>query len=983
MLAALALPACSVGDQESEGGDFVGDNPGGSPNGRGDEDAAGESGGDGEAAPDDGEDGERDITEADIVQIEGNRLYALSRYGGLTVIDISRPDVFPVLGRHRVNAQPFEMYVDEAQVFVMYSDFGSYDYDEATGGFTWKSSSRLLALDTTRASDIEVRGEFELPGSIQDSRRVGDVLYLVTFEDGYCWLCADTPSTVVTSLDVSDEANVTLVDQLRFENDSDIANEWGWSGPRSVSATDERMYVAGLEYSDAQTEHSVIDVIDISDPGGALVLGARVEVAGQISNRWQMDEYEGVLRVVSQPGFWNSSSPPRIETFAVTSAAEIAPLGGVDMVLPRPESLQSVRFDGPRGYAITFEQTDPLFTLDLSDPSVPRQVGELEIPGFVYHMEPRGDRLIGIGFDTTNENGAINVSVFDVSDFANPTMLSRVNFGGDWASFSEDQNRIHKSFQILDELGLMLVPYQGWDWAEASCESAYQSGIQLVDWQDDNLTLRGVAPSHGQARRGLIHEQRLLGISDMAVESFDISDRDTPVKTSELTLAANVSSMAFGDGVIVRLSNDWWTNEALLEVANAADPENPDALGRLRLDSFLASDVDTSEGCYWGGFYDTDMFVHEGFVYLVREVWSGNDESTVLDVVDIRDPSAPAYVEQIELPFTRGWSYGPYLGNDEQRAAIVGDTLVMFAGETEWHESTQQPSSTASFELVDLRDPAHPTHARSIARPSALAHGGLQVFDGVIVSWHMGSANADASKVRFYLDRLDLPTTDTAAAAEPVNVPGTVVAWDETTKRAVTVDFQLETTTTDSRACWSHPRSWNFDERTGECQLYRRDLQLVEVAGERAVLLDTAALEGENGAVRSVAASESRLFVELQRGAWRWEDEGSAGYTEVPTTELAVFSSWTGDELTLGNAMKIGGAYGWVSGLQALDTRAVFVTENGLGEVDATDPTSPSVDVHDLFGYYCSDLEAEGSQVYCAMGEFGLQMVSLDQVAGR
>src|SRR5688572_13470864 len=109
-LAVLVLPACS-GDATDPGdpGDFVADNPfahgdqgegltgtaGGEESG-----GAASSGGEGGEDPsggDDngGEDGEREIAEADIIQIEGDRLYALSQYGGLTVIDISTPDAFP------------------------------------------------------------------------------------------------------------------------------------------------------------------------------------------------------------------------------------------------------------------------------------------------------------------------------------------------------------------------------------------------------------------------------------------------------------------------------------------------------------------------------------------------------------------------------------------------------------------------------------------------------------------------------------------------------------------------------------------------------------------------------------------------------------------------------------------------------------------------------------------------------------------------
>lgn len=131
------------------------------------------------------------------------------------------------------------------------------------------------------------------------------------------------------------------------------------------------------------------------------------------------------------------------------------------MVLPRPERLRSVRFDGDRAYAITFEQTDPLFTIDLGEPAAPVQARELEIPGWVFHMHPQGDRVLGLGFDDGNAAGSLTVSLFDVSDLESPGLLSRVNFGGDYGWLAEDQDRIHKAFNILDEENLILVPFSG------------------------------------------------------------------------------------------------------------------------------------------------------------------------------------------------------------------------------------------------------------------------------------------------------------------------------------------------------------------------------------------------------------------------------------------------------------------------------------------------------------------------------------------
>jgi hypothetical protein len=305
------------------------------------------------------------------------------------------------------------------------------------------------------------------------------------------------------------------------------------------------MYVAGPEWGQNGPIGSTIQVIDISDPAGNMVEGATVQVAGQINSRWQMDEYEGVFRVISQSPEWNLVEPPHVQTYTVVSSNQLTPLGSTTLAIPRPEQLQSVRFDGPRAYAITFQQTDPLFTIDLSDPAAPVQAGELVMPGFVYHMEPRGDRVLGLGLDNTSGTGSLHVSLFDVSDLSAPTMIDRVNFGGEWGWFAEDQDRIHKAFRVLDDAGLVLMPFSGWSYDDLDVNGCgygtWQSGVQLIDWANDTLTLRGIAPTLGSARRGFLHGERLFAMSDDRVESFDITDRDAPAPTAKAALAQNVT----------------------------------------------------------------------------------------------------------------------------------------------------------------------------------------------------------------------------------------------------------------------------------------------------------------------------------------------------------------------------------------------------------------------------------------------------------
>ncbi len=980
----LAASALATGCAEpADAGDFVSDNPasGGGDGGEttdGGSDPDGDGAGGTDGGEDPGDDGEREIAEADIVQIEGDRLYALSRFSGLAVIDVSTRDELPVLGRYRAQAQPFEMYVAGGQVFVMFSDFGVYEWDDELQSYTWHQTSKLMALDATDPANIRVRGEFDLPGQIQDSRRVGDILYLVTYENGSCWNCQPAANTTITSLDVSDEANPKRVDQLVF---TDEADDIGWGGQRSVSSTTERMYVAGSEWRESGDVESSIDVVDISDPDGDLAPGTNVPVAGQITSRWQMDEFEGVLRVVSQPGFWGSSNPPVIETFTVTSAHEVTALGSTSMVLPRPESLRSVRFDGTRGYAITFEQTDPLFTLDLSDPATPRQVGELEIPGWVYHMEPRGDQIIALGFDQNHPDGSVNVSLFDVSVFDQPTMLDRVHFGGDWATFGEDQNRIHKAFNILDELGLILVPYSGWDYDdddEWGCYGTYKGGIQLIDMAGRELLLRGVADSRGRPRRALLHDDRLLSVSDKAVESFDITNRDAPTKTADLTLATNVNRVVKAGGRLIRLSLDWWSNETTLEVASAADPENPEALGRLSL-AELSKGGNEYE-CWDYGLYGADIFAQDGHVYLVHEVYTYGaqyEESTRMDVFDVRDPLNLRHVRSMELPFARGYEVvnpgGLDVGAD--RTVQIGPYLVMSRSSTNYDATL--PVANGSFEVIDLTDPANPAHVGTLSRPPALQYGGLQVHEGQVVSWHMRKENPSGTKVRFYLDRLDLDDPTDPSARAPVNVPGVVVAYRESSGRVVTVDFQLERKNMPEDACWGEPKIYGYQYETGECILLHRDLNLTQLQGTRAVWLDNLDIEGDEGSLRAVIASDDRVFVHVQvGGGGGYVDDGHGGYVP-PSQEIVTLSDLTETKLTEASRLELGMTWLWLHGAGAHETRLVFPHQEGLAVIDAHDARNPELTVHPVYGYGCQDLSLADGTAYCALGEFGVQAVDL------
>ncbi|MFF5295157.1 beta-propeller domain-containing protein [Paractinoplanes globisporus] len=146
-------------------------------------------------------------------------------------------------------------------------------------------------------------------------------------------------------------------------------------------------------------------------------------VPGMLLNQYSMSEWDGNLRVATTD-LGSRSSAVRVLAPRGTKLTQVGEIDG----LGKGEQIYAVRFLGPRGYVVTFRQTDPLFSLDLSDPSRPRLAGELKISGYSAHLQPVGDDLlVGVGQEASAQgvrNGVL-ISLFDVANPADPRRLAK------------------------------------------------------------------------------------------------------------------------------------------------------------------------------------------------------------------------------------------------------------------------------------------------------------------------------------------------------------------------------------------------------------------------------------------------------------------------------------------------------------------------------------------------------------------------------
>lgn len=290
-------------------------------------------------------------------------------------------------------------------------------------------------------------------------------------------------------------------------------------------ASTERLYVATNRWENADvpegattkrapaTTSQHTDVHSFSIAGSApAAYEASGRVEGHVLNQYSMSESGDDLRIATtvsgnggivRPLPMPVDCPPNAEC-AVTEPApagdpgdsrivvlrrdgdvlkEIGKVGGLGVT----EQIKSVRYVGDIAYVVTFRQTDPFYVVDLSDPTAPKTLGELKVPGFSSYLHPVGQNLVlGVGSDATDEGrikGA-KLSLYDTSDPVAPKELAT------WISadlgFQAD-NDPH-AFSWDAERSTAYLPYYGSCFSDTGQCGVQGNGVLVVRVADGAIT---------------------------------------------------------------------------------------------------------------------------------------------------------------------------------------------------------------------------------------------------------------------------------------------------------------------------------------------------------------------------------------------------------------------------------------------------------------------------------------------------------------
>ncbi len=472
------------------------------------------------------------VDEADTVKTDGEYLYTVTG-SNISILKAYPPQEVQLISTLALgDIYPSGIFATGDRLVVLGNNYSSIIAGSAPlivpyyfSYYYGDSKAYAQVYDTSNKSDLRLLRTFAMTGNYVNSRMIGKYVYFVISQPAY--VVNDTvflPS--IYSGGKATELRPTEVYYSNFSdsylyyttfiamNIQDTAEE-----PTSMTVTTgvtSNMYVSlNNIYVTFPERSGETSIYRIRMENNNLTCEAEGTVPGHELDQFSMDEYGDYFRIVTT----DSTTGP-IRTGLVTTNITIGPqhtnlyvlnmnmsvVGKLENI-SAGENMHSSRFLDDRCYLVTFQKTDPLFVIDLRDPTNPAILGELRIPGYSDYLHPYDDtHIIGVGKETTEAEAGtfswyqgIKISVFDVSNVSNPIQLSKYVIG-DRGSDSPVLTD-HKAFLFDKTKNLLVIPVTvaeidasqypegvpSYAYGTAVWQGAYVFNITLTD----GLVLRG------------------------------------------------------------------------------------------------------------------------------------------------------------------------------------------------------------------------------------------------------------------------------------------------------------------------------------------------------------------------------------------------------------------------------------------------------------------------------------------------------------
>jgi inhibitor of cysteine peptidase len=466
------------------------------------------------------------VDEADTVKTDGKYLYTIGNNSQVLYVIDANPQSSRIVSRIFLNntyLSGIYLSQDGSRLAVIGNQYVPYPYEKMPAITTdiaiypyWNSGSTFIYVyDVSNQAKPVLASNFTMSGNYFNSRMINNYIYTIVTQNAY--LVNDTvilptvftgtststiyPSkiyyanvpdswysyTTFVALNIIDSAqkpsNMTIMmggAGTMYVSQDNIyltypLNEWQ---PMKISTPTSNSPITSGSTGTASSGTSTVlpipimpyisqqktSIYRIHIAGASMTFAAQGNVTGNVLNQYSMDESNGYFRIATNFYDYNSNSGASTQQNNLYVLDMSLKIVGKLENLGTGENFHAARFMGNRCYLVTFMKTDPLFVIDLSQPTSPKVLGELIIPGYSDYLHPYDEtHLIGLGKDavaSTQGNFAwyqgLKLSLFDVSNVNAPKEISQYIIGDrgtDSPALSDP-----KAFLFDSSRGLLIIP---------------------------------------------------------------------------------------------------------------------------------------------------------------------------------------------------------------------------------------------------------------------------------------------------------------------------------------------------------------------------------------------------------------------------------------------------------------------------------------------------------------------------------------------
>ena len=418
------------------------------------------------------------VDEGDIIKNDGKYIYIAYSYNNSDIYiyetNNENSELISTITCPEINDYEkgivLDMYLYDNKLIVNleYSKpITNYEYSKIHNYLPIDCKTATVIYDISDKSNPKEVKEFSQDGNYISSRVINNQLYLITnktvneqinniesyapckcingtvapldLKDIYCITNPKDPSYVIVSS--------ADLDTCKKYTDTKAVLGAG----QNIYCSKNNLYVYNSDYS---SDNIKTYIMKFSLDNGKIKFAAQGKVNGTVNNQYSLDEKDGNLRIATTCEDFTKGNQLSVLD------EDLNEIGKVDD-FAKNETIQAVRYMGDTAYVITFEQTDPLFVIDLSNPASPEIKGEVKITGFSSMLHPVDENtIIGIGYAyEETEYGewidGIKLALFDVSDSSNPKVLDSVVFKNMHSNSQNDP----KAFMVNNDAGYYAIPY--------------------------------------------------------------------------------------------------------------------------------------------------------------------------------------------------------------------------------------------------------------------------------------------------------------------------------------------------------------------------------------------------------------------------------------------------------------------------------------------------------------------------------------------